>query len=78
MVVHHITLAAPKRILALGSGILPLLGHTSTKAPSSLAQINQSLPDTPLLLTEGLDAMMTMPRIKARFWRNWMAWTAQS
>ena len=78
VVVHHITLAAPKRILAMGSGILPLLGHTSTKAPSSLAQINQSLPDTPLLLTEGLDAMMTMPRLKARFWRNWMAWTAQS
>ena len=77
VVVHHIKLAAPKRILAMGGGILPLLGHTSPKAPSSLAQIHQSLPDTPLLLTEGLDAMMTMPRLKARFWRKWMAWAEQ-
>ncbi|MEM8723925.1 MAG: uracil-DNA glycosylase family protein [Pseudomonadota bacterium] len=73
---HHIKLAAPKSVLALGSNILPLIGHELPKDPSSLREINLVNPPTPLLVSEGLDSLMTMPRLKARFWRRWIEWSA--
>lgn len=76
VVLHHISLVAPSRVVAFGSNIPPLLGHTLTKEPSSLREINQIRSDTPLLLSEGLDSLMAMPRLKARFWRRWMEWSA--
>ena len=73
---HHIKLAAPKRILALGANIPPLLGIGLPKDILSLREINQISPSTPLLVSEGLDSLMSMPRLKARFWRRWMEWSA--
>ncbi|WP_298466799.1 uracil-DNA glycosylase family protein [uncultured Erythrobacter sp.] len=74
---HHIKLAAPKSVLALGGNILPLIGHELPKDPSSLREINLVNPPTPLLVSEGLDSLMTMPRLKARFWRRWIEWSAK-
>lgn len=73
---HHIKLAAPKRVLAFGANIPPLLGIGLTKDILSLREINQSSSSTPLLFSEGLDSLMSMPRLKARFWRRWMEWSA--
>lgn len=72
---HHIALAAPKRVLAFGTSILPLLGHELTKELSDLREINQTGRCTPLLVSEGLDSMLNMPRLKARFWRRWIEWS---
>ena len=72
---HHIKLAAPKRILAFGKNILPLLGHELTKDSSSLREINQNPQSIPLLVSEDLDSMMSVPRLKARFWRRWIEWS---
>lgn len=74
---HHIALAAPKRVLALGSNIPPLIGHASAKDLSSLNEIPQKTQAIPLLVTDGLDSMLSMPRIKARFWRRWIEWSAK-
>ncbi|EAQ30341.1 hypothetical protein NAP1_06175 [Erythrobacter sp. NAP1] len=73
---HHISLVAPKRLIAFGSSIPPLLGHELTKDVSSLREINHEKRSVPLMVSEGLDAMMAMPRLKARFWRRWMEWSA--
>ncbi len=72
----HIRLVAPKRVLALGANIPPFLGHELTKDISSLREINQNPGTVPLMVSEGLDAMMAMPRLKTRFWRRWMEWSA--
>lgn len=72
----HIRLAAPKRVIALGPSILPLLGHDRSQEFTSLREINHSPVKTPLLMSEGLDALMSMPRLKARFWRRWIEWSA--
>jgi DNA polymerase len=69
---HHVTLARPQRILALGTGLAPLLGGQTDDA---LREINQSMRKTPVLVSETLGAMMDMPRLKARFWRRWMEWS---
>ena len=76
VVLHHVALAAPKRLLAFGGNILPLIGHELPKDAPSLREINQSCASVPLLVSEGLDSLMAMPRLKARFWRRWMEWSA--
>ena len=72
---HHIKLASPKRVLAFGANILPLLAHEAAQEPASLEKINQDGFSVPAMATEGLDSMMAMPQLKARFWRRWLEWT---
>jgi len=73
---HHITLAAPKRLMAFGAGLTPLLGQDPSTRDSSLREINYTSPTPDTLLSEGLDSLMDMPRLKARFWRRWIEWSA--
>ncbi|MBD2841659.1 uracil-DNA glycosylase family protein [Erythrobacter rubeus] len=73
----HIKLAAPKRLIALGTDILPLIGHDRAQDIMSLRKINHEGASIPLMVSEGLDSMMSMPRLKARFWRRWMEWSAE-
>lgn len=72
----HIALARPKRILAFGSHILPLLQHGAAeelqKEASSLQQINHENRTTPLFVAESLGGLMGSPSLKARFWRRWV------
>lgn len=75
VLIHHVKIARPKKILAFGTNILPLLGHNAAQDPQSLREINHESASTPLLVTEGLDSMLAMPRLKARFWRRWLEWT---
>ncbi|MCK0128231.1 uracil-DNA glycosylase family protein [Erythrobacter sp. F6033] len=72
----HIQLVAPKRVIAFGANILPFFGHDRSQEFTSLREINHTSVNTPLLMSEGLDAMMSMPRLKARFWRRWIEWSA--
>lgn len=72
---HHISLVAPERLITFGSGILPLIGHDPTKEISSLREINHGSATVPLLASEGLDSLMSMARLKARFWRRWIEWS---
>lgn len=71
---HHIALAAPKRLLVLGTGLAAMLGQAQSAQP--LREINHDAGKVPIMVSETLDAMMDMPRLKARFWRRWMEWSA--
>ena len=70
---HHVNLVAPQRLLAFGAGLGPMLGGTGDHA---LREINHAGVKTPAMMSETLSAMMDMPRLKARFWRRWMQWSA--
>jgi DNA polymerase len=70
---HHIALAKPAKIVALGTGLAPMLGASGERP---LREINQTVCKTPVIVSETLDAMMDMPRLKARFWRRWIEWSA--
>lgn len=74
---RHIELAAPERIIAFGSNILPLLQHGASHSETSLREINHSGSSQPIMVSEGLDSLMAMPRLKARFWRRWLEWTSR-
>lgn len=76
VVLHHIGLAAPKRLLILGtSGISALLGHDPTNLAQSLRAINQERPPLPALPAWDLEAMLQRPALKAGLWSRWLDWT---
>lgn len=70
---HHIALARPQRLLVLGTGLATMLGAQSDQP---LREINHTAGKVPVMVSETLDAMMDMPRLKARFWKRWMEWSA--
>ncbi|MFU7528337.1 hypothetical protein [Qipengyuania sp. ASV99] len=74
---HHIGLASPQKLLVLGGGVLPLIGQDVSDPDTYLREINQKSPRVPLLVSEGLESLMAMPRLKARFWRRWIEWSAE-
>ena len=73
VLLHHIALAAPKRLLVLGSGLGAILNAEKEQA---LREINYGAGKVPVMVSETLEAMMDMPRLKARFWRRFMEWSA--
>jgi DNA polymerase len=70
---HHVALAAPQRLLVLGTALGPMLAPASA---NDLHEINHAAGTVPVLVSETLEAMMDVPRLKARFWRRWMEWSA--
>jgi len=72
---HHLMLAAPRRVLVLGTALAPLLGGTGA---DGLREINQADRKVPVMTSETLEAMLHSPTLKARFWRRWMEWSASS
>ncbi|WFL77205.1 hypothetical protein P7228_14615 [Altererythrobacter arenosus] len=76
VLLHHVGLVAPRRIVAFGANLPPLLGHNAAQGPHSLREINHDGRSIPILVAEGLESMMAMPRLKARFWHRWLDWTA--
>lgn len=72
---HHVKLAAPRRLIALGSNILPLLGNDPAHNPAVLRSFNQEGVTLPLLAGKGLAALLERPRWKAGLWQAWLDWT---
>ncbi|HSJ78686.1 MAG TPA: hypothetical protein VK913_08125 [Erythrobacter sp.] len=70
---HHIGLVAPQCLLVLGTGLEAML---SANAKQPLREINHAGGKVPVMVSETLDSLMEMPRLKARFWRRWMEWSA--
>lgn len=73
----HVDLVSPQRLLAFGTSIPPLIGHALTNDVSHLREINQNSRNLPLMVSVGLDALLGMPKLKARFWRRWIEWSLE-
>lgn len=73
---HHITLAAPDKICALGRNIWPLLGHDLTQGPAFLPDFHHDGRNVPTLGAEGLAELLRSPPRRKRFWQRWLEWTA--
>ncbi|MDY7099150.1 MAG: uracil-DNA glycosylase family protein, partial [Pseudomonadota bacterium] len=54
---HHIALAAPKRLVAFGAGLVPLLGTDVSNAETSLRENNQAVALPPILMSKGLESL---------------------
>jgi len=70
---HHVGLVAPARVLAFGTGLAPLLTLVNL---DDLSRNNHGCVNRPVIMSETLEALMESPRLKARFWRRWIEWSA--
>ena len=75
IVLHHVALAAPERLLVFGRDILPLIGHDPAQSPASLPEINHHGGSTPLLAERSLDFLLAKPAARSGFWQRWLDWT---
>lgn len=72
---HHVKLVSPRRLIALGSNILPLLGNDPAHNPAVLRTFNHDELSIPLLAGKSLAALLERPRWKAGLWQGWLDWT---
>jgi DNA polymerase len=80
---HHVALARPRRIVAFGGNILPLLGHALPQSPAVLTDVNQKGAGStevlesvtvPIMAMPDLGMLLERPRAKAVFWHHWLGW----
>lgn len=72
VLLHHLTLAQPRRIMVLGQDVLPLLGLEKRQGVRNLP-----LPESevPLLASLAPEILLGNPRFRADLWRRWLDWT---
>jgi DNA polymerase len=75
VLVRHIALAAPRRLIVFDRNILPLLGHDPANSAQTLREFNHEGRTIPLLPAMDLGVMIDNPRRKASFWQRWLDWT---
>jgi hypothetical protein len=75
---HHVTLAAPERLIVFGSNILPLLGHDPANFAAGAAQFAHGDIALPMLAARDLAVLLERPRWKAGFWANWLDWNTSA
>lgn len=76
LALHHLALAAPKRLISFGANVSSLLGHDPAKTAETLPQTYQVGTQVPALAARGLDTLMARPQGKARLWQALLDWQA--
>lgn len=75
LTLHHIALAAPRRVMAFGRDILPLIGHDPAQSPASSSKINHHGASIPVFGARSLDYLLARPAARSGFWQRWLDWT---
>lgn len=75
VLLHHISLASPKRLIVLGMRILPLLGHDPAQAAPAVSELAIQPGPVPLLATYAPERLLGNARQRASLWQRWLDWT---
>ncbi len=79
VLVHHIDLVVPKRLITFGRNVAALISspicHDPPNSAETSPQLNHEGTSMPLLAAMGLDMLLSKPQGKARFWGRWLEWT---
>lgn len=75
VLVHHVGLVAPERLIVLGGNVLPLLGHELPQRPAVLREFNHEGRTIPMLASRSLSVLLNRPAGKAHLWKAWLEWT---
>ncbi len=76
LLLHHLQISAPQRLIIFGSNIPPLLGHDPAQSPANLPDFNHEGRIIPLLADRSLDAL-TRAKAKSAFWQRWLDWSGK-
>ena len=72
---HHLSLAAPKRLLVLGRDVLPLLGHDPAQASPGVSELSIQGGQLPLQASYSPARLLENARLREGLWRRWLDWT---
>lgn len=75
VLLHHIKLAAPERILTLGRNIPPLLGNDTAQGTAILQNVNHDSGDIPVMGAGSLAELLRSAGRRQKFWQRWLEWT---
>lgn len=75
VVLHHLALAAPERLLVLGRDVLPLLGHDPAQSAPAVSEITIQGRKLPLLASYQPARLLENARLRAGLWQRWLEWT---
>jgi DNA polymerase len=75
VLLHHIRLAEPKRLIVLGTRILPLLGHDPAQAAPGVSELAIQAREVPLLATYAPERLLGNAKQRAALWQRWLDWT---
>lgn len=74
LTLHHVELAAPKRLLSFGNTISSLVGHDPANKPEILLGVDHERRIIPLMAAMDLAALLARPRAKAGLWQRLLDW----
>src|SRR5690606_37775525 len=77
ILLHHIILADPGRLLVLGTRILPLLGHDPAQAAPGISELAIQGRKVPVLTSYAPERLLGNARQRAGLWRTWLDWTVE-
>lgn len=72
---HHITLAAPQRLIVFGRDVSSLLGHDPAQLAQSSLAFNHEGTSVPLAFAPALDALLERPALRRGLWTRWLDWS---
>ncbi|MCC6888613.1 MAG: hypothetical protein IT536_08775 [Hyphomicrobiales bacterium] len=75
VMLHHISLVVPERLICFGGNILPLFGNDWPQGAAVLRQINLEGHSIPMLATRSLQTLLDRPQWKDELWKAWLGWT---
>jgi hypothetical protein len=75
VLLHHIRLAGPQRLIVLGTRILPLLGHDPAQAAPAVSELAIHGASVPMLTSYAPERLLANARQRAGLWRAWLDWT---
>ncbi|HWK42115.1 MAG TPA: hypothetical protein VNR60_09305 [Croceibacterium sp.] len=72
---HHLSLAAPERLIVLGRDILPLLSNGSAQPAPPVGEIEIQGGKLPLMTSYSPARLLEQPRLRKGLWQQWLDWT---
>ncbi len=75
VLLHHVALVGPERVIAFGDTVLSLLGNDPPNITAPLCINPVGSDPIPLLALRSLEGLLARPGWKADAWRKWLAWT---
>lgn len=75
---HHIQLAAPQRLLAMGRDLLSLVGNDPAQLAPGPGILQVEGRQVPMLATYAPARLLDHARLRAGFWQQWLDWTDPS
>jgi uracil-DNA glycosylase len=75
LLIHHVNLARPERLLVLGRAMLPLFGHDPAQAGAKPRRIALEGCGVPALVTFGPENLLETARFRRALWQGWLDWT---